>query len=290
MHSITKVNSISTDNGVTVDSNSGSISNNTIVVPFHGAELLLVPFNGEPYVPMRQVVEGMGISWQGQHEKLKTNTQRFCVKEILTQMQGDDQQRAISCMPLRKLPGWLMSIHPNKIKDLAVREKIITYQNECDEVLWQYWTKGSVTKESVAKVVQPKRDHASKSYLPEFRKAKAMKMSMEAMDLCLKYTNLSPESKQTCVAMVVNDIAGFEAIPLPRIEEHYHTAKEVGDMLGCSANKIGKVANLHNLKTEQYGKFFLDKSPFSSKQVEAFRYNANGVSALKHIIIGEDAA
>lgn len=115
-------------------------------------------------------------------------------------------------------------------------------------------------------------------------------MSMEAMDLCLKYTNLSPESKQTCVAMVVNDIAGFEAIPLPRIEEHYHTAKEVGDMLGCSANKIGKVANLHNLKTEQYGKFFLDKSPFSSKQVEAFRYNANGVSALKHIIIGEDAA
>ena len=139
-------------------------------------------------------------------------------------------------------------------------------------------------------VKQPKREQASKSYLPEFRKAKAMKMATEAMELCLKYTTLSPESKQVCVAKVVNDIAGFEAIPLPLIEEKHYTATEVGEMLGCSANKIGKIANQHNLKTEQYGKVFLDKSPFSSKQVETFRYNANGVSALKQIVIGEDAA
>ena len=137
---------------------------------------------------------------------------------------------------------------------------------------------------------QPKRDSASKTYLPEFRKAKAMKMTAEALEMCLKYTTLSPESKQVCVAKVVNDIAGFEAIPLPLIEEKHYTATEVGEMLGCSANKIGKVANQHNLKTEQYGKVFLDKSPFSNKQVETFRYNANGVSALKQIVIGEDAA
>ena len=258
----------------------------TITVPFHGDNLLLVPFNGEPYVPMKPVVEGMGLVWSAQFVKIKSKFAKG-VSEIEIPSAGGTQ--LMTCLPLRKLPAWLYSVQPNKVAP-EIKDKVIQYQEECDEVLWQYWTNGSVTKESVAKAAKPTREHASKSYLPEFRKAKAMKMSMEAMDLCLKYTNLSPESKQTCVAMVVNDIAGFEAIPLPRIEEHYHTAKEVGDMLGCSANKIGKVANLHNLKTEQYGKFFLDKSPFSSKQVEAFRYNANGVSALKHIIIGEDAA
>ena len=256
-------------------------------MPFHGAELLLVPFNGEPYVPMKPVVEGMGLTWQSQLEKIKNKFPKGITEIVIPSVGGS---QLTTCLSLKKLPAWLYSIQLGKIKDLVVRGKVETYQNESDEVLWQYWTKGSATKESVAKAAKPTSEHTSKSYLPEFRKAKAMKMSMEAMDLCLKYTNLSPESKQTCVAMVVNDIAGFEAIPLPRIEEHYHTAKEVGDMLGCSANKIGKVANLHNLKTEQYGKFFLDKSPFSSKQVEAFRYNANGVSALKHIIIGEDAA
>lgn len=286
MVSITKVTNSASNTGVVIDSESGSISNNTIVVPFHGAELLLVPFNGEPYVPMKPVVEGMGLVWAAQFVKIKSKFAKG-VSEIEIPSAGGTQ--LMTCLPLRKLPAWLYSVQPNKVAP-EIKDKVIQYQEECDEVLWQYWTKGSATKESVAKAAKPTRENASKSYLPEFRKAKAMKMSMEAMDLCLKYTNLSPESKQTCVAMVVNDIAGFEAIPLPRIEEHYHTAKEVGDMLGCSANKIGKVANLHNLKTEQYGKFFLDKSPFSSKQVEAFRYNANGVSALKHIIIGEDAA
>lgn len=137
---------------------------------------------------------------------------------------------------------------------------------------------------------QPKRDHASKSYLPEFRKAKAMKMTAEALDLCLKHTNLSPEAKQLCTAKALNDISGFDVIPLPVMEEKFYSATEVGEMLGVSANKIGKTAIAHDLKNEGYGKLFLDKSRSSSKQVETFRYNANGIKALRLLIIGEDAA
>lgn len=81
-----------------------------------------------------------------------------------------------------------------------------------------------------------------------------------------------------------------DAIPLPVIEEHYYTAVEAGEKIGVSANKIGRIANANNLKTEQYGKFFLDKSAHSSKQVEAFRYNAEGVKALRHLIHGADVA
>ena len=117
-----------------------------------------------------------------------------------------------------------------------------------------------------------------------------MKWEAEALEIALKHTTLSPEAKQVCVAKAMNDIAGFEVIPLPLIEEHHYSATEVGEMLGCSANKIGKVAIANNLKTNGYGKTFLDKSPFSSKQVETFRYNSAGIAALKQIIIGEDAA
>lgn len=286
MVSITKVTENSST-GIVVDSESGSISNNTIVVPFHGAELLLVPFNGEPYVPMKPVVVGMGLDWDSQKKKINSKFAKGKVEITLPSAGGD---QLTTCLSLKKLPAWLYSIQLGKITDPIVRGNIETYQNESDEVLWQYWTKGFATKESVGKAQQQTRDHASKSYLPEFRKAKAMKMSAEALDLCLKYTNLSPESKQVCVAKVVNDIAGFEAIPLPLLDEKHYSAKEVGEMLGCSANKIGKVANEHNLKTEAHGKLFLDKSPFSSKQVETFRYNANGIKSLRLRIVGEDAA
>lgn len=131
----------------------------------------------------------------------------------------------------------------------------------------------------------------SASYLPEYRRARAIKMEVEAMNLALSFMpKLSDVAKQTAMARAVNDAAGMELLPLPQVEEHYHSAGEVGEMLGVSAQKIGRVANANNLKTEQYGITVMDKSAYSSKQVEAFRYNAEGVKALRHLIHGADVA
>ncbi|MTH47252.1 Rha family transcriptional regulator [Intestinirhabdus alba] len=127
--------------------------------------------------------------------------------------------------------------------------------------------------------------------LVEYRQARTLKMTVEAVtNLFDLMPNLAPEAKQTAAASIINPIVGFNAIPLPAIEEHYYSAGEVAEQLGVTANKIGRIANANNLKTEQYGKFFLDKSAHSSKQVEAFRYNSNGIEALRHLIHGADVA
>ncbi|WP_112924354.1 Rha family transcriptional regulator [Escherichia coli] len=131
----------------------------------------------------------------------------------------------------------------------------------------------------------------SASHLPEFRRARAIKMEVEAISLALSFMpKLSDVAKQTAMARAVNDAAGIELLPLPKLEEHYHSAGEVGEMLGVSAQKIGRVANANNLKTDEFGIFVMDKSAHSSKQVEAFRYNAEGVKALRHLIHGADVA
>lgn len=131
----------------------------------------------------------------------------------------------------------------------------------------------------------------SQSGLPEYRQARTLKMSVDAItNLFDLMPNLSDEAKQCAAANIVNPIVGFEAVPLPVLEQKYYTAGEVGEMLEVSANKIGRMANKHGLKTEEYGKYFLDKSAYSSKQVEAFRYNDNGVKALRHAIHGVEVA
>ncbi|MDE9536099.1 Bro-N domain-containing protein [Xenorhabdus bovienii] len=131
----------------------------------------------------------------------------------------------------------------------------------------------------------------SQSGLPEYRRARTLKMSIDAVSsLFALMPNLSNEAKQCAAANIVNPIVGFEAVPLPALEEKYYTAGEVGKMLEVSANKIGRVANGHNLKNKQHGKFFLDKSAHSDKQVEAFRYNENGIKALRHLIHGVEVA
>ncbi|HEK2727448.1 TPA: phage antirepressor N-terminal domain-containing protein [Proteus mirabilis] len=112
----------------------------TINVPFHGNNLYVVNFNGEPYVPMKPIVEGMGLTWQSQFEKLK---QRFSkgITEIVIPSKGGEQ--SMLCLALRKLAGWLHTISPNKVKP-EIRDKVIKYQEECDDVLYEYWTTGEV--------------------------------------------------------------------------------------------------------------------------------------------------
>lgn len=122
-----------------------------ISVPFHGNTLFVVEHDNNPYTPMKPIAEGMGVSWQGQHEKLKANVDRWGIKEILIPSSGGDQ--AMTCMPLRKLPGWLMTIYPNKVKP-EIRESIIRYQNECDDALWDYWTKGQATRQNGLKSLE----------------------------------------------------------------------------------------------------------------------------------------
>ena len=70
---------------------------------------------------------------------------------------------------------------------------------------------------------------------------------------------------------------------LPKTEKTY-SASEVGNALGISANKVGKLANAYGLKTEEFGVFVLDKSRYSSKEVTSFRYNEKGKARLKEIL------
>ncbi|HAV8582339.1 TPA: phage antirepressor Ant [Escherichia coli] len=125
----------------------------TINVPFHGAELYVVNHNGESYTPMKPIVEGMGMDWASQFTKIKQRFKTSIVK-ITMQLPGDEQCREIICLALRKLAGWLQTISPNKVRT-EIRDKVIQYQEECDDVLYEYWTKGHVVNPRKAKKALP---------------------------------------------------------------------------------------------------------------------------------------
>lgn len=63
-----------------------------------------------------------------------------------------------------------------------------------------------------------------------------------------------------------------------------YTAQEVGAMLGVSANKIGRIANANNLKTEEYGEWFKETINNGDKQVPSFRYNDKGIKKLTELV------
>lgn len=123
----------------------------TINVPFHGAELYVVNHNGEPYTPMKPIVEGMGMDWASQFTKLKQRFAKGIVEIAIPSVGG---MQTMICLALRKLNGWLQTISPNKVRP-EIRDKVIQYQEECDDVLYEYWTKGHVVNPRKAKKALP---------------------------------------------------------------------------------------------------------------------------------------
>lgn len=133
------VSNLSNTFGV-IDMSSIAIAASTINVPFHGSDLYVVSVGNEAFTPMRPIIDGMGLTYQGQADKLKTRFSKG-VREIMIPTKGGEQ--TMLCLALRKLNGWLQTISPNKVKP-EIRDKVIQYQEECDDVLYEYWTKGLV--------------------------------------------------------------------------------------------------------------------------------------------------
>lgn len=109
-------------------------------VTFHGDTIFCIDYQDQPYTPMRPIVENMGLDWGSQSVKLNANKERWTVAIIATVAQ-DGSEREMLCMPVRKLPSYLNSINPKKVRP-ELRAKIELYQAESDDALWNYWMHG----------------------------------------------------------------------------------------------------------------------------------------------------
>lgn len=94
-----------------------------------------------------------------------------------------------------------------------------------------------------------------------------------------------PTYRQICYAKATEVLnSGQALLPLPKTERHTYSATEIGEKLGITANKVGSLANKHNLKTAEYGEEVWDKSKYSSKQVATWRYYDNVISVFEEIM------
>ncbi|WP_457971094.1 phage antirepressor N-terminal domain-containing protein [Acinetobacter calcoaceticus] len=124
------------------------------IVSFHGTELYIVEHEGQPYTPMKPIVDAMGLDWKSQFVKLKDRFSSTMVE--ITTVAQDGKCRLMICLPVRKLAAWLYSIHANKVRP-GLRDTVKMYQDECDDVLWEYWTKGQAINHR--KAISPEQQH-----------------------------------------------------------------------------------------------------------------------------------
>jgi hypothetical protein len=100
--------------------------------PFDGDELDVVPGEGQAHVVIKRVCEALGVAFQRQLVKLRSDPAAVITMMVTTGPDGKTYRTA--CIDLRALPLWLAGIHLSKVKP-AVRPKLLRYKRECADVL-----------------------------------------------------------------------------------------------------------------------------------------------------------
>lgn len=102
--------------------------------------------DGTIYVPLRPIVEQLGLSWPSQSRRVRQDLILSDVAQrvaVTTTHRGDQH---MLCLPLDYLPGFLFTISARRVSD-EIRPRVLRYQRECHKVLAQAFTDGQLTTE-----------------------------------------------------------------------------------------------------------------------------------------------
>lgn len=179
--------------------------------------------------------------------------------------------------------------------DLGLQEKNVTLVNESGMY--------AVILRSDKPQAKPFRKWVTSEVLPSIRKTGKFEMkqsndlkakrvetaqtnaNVRKANLLLKIADSTQTAyKQVLQAHVTKLLTGEFLLPLPAVDERTYSAGEIADLLGVSANKIGRLSNENGMKTEYYGKWFYDKSRHSDKQVETFRYYEKAIEVFRKLL------
>lgn len=107
-------------------------------------------------------------------------------------------------------------------------------------------------------------------------------------ELSQSFTN--EKYRETLQIYSANALYDKPILELPTAEKKSYSASELSQLImnkhgiKISGNRIGRLTNEHNLKTQEFGYWAYDKSRHSNKQVESFRYYDNIIEEIKKYI------
>ncbi len=179
-------------------------------VPFYEDTVVLIGQDNEPFVAMKPIVTNMGLDWKSQHAKLSDRFGPVMVE--ITTTGGDGKQYGMACLPLKKLPAWLYSISPNKVKP-ELRDKIIRYQEECDDALWAYWTQGSAQRPGTIAVTQ------------------RIALSRHRLALAKELHRTRDKALRGVIHQQLDEVSRTMGLPTPELDSLGRAAPEAPDLL-----------------------------------------------------------
>jgi len=111
--------------------------------------------NGEKRVAIKPICEALGVTMQGQLERIKTDPILGSTIKICFTVGADGKKREMQTIPFKFVFGWLFTIDSSKVKPEA-KESVIKYQLECYNALYNHFTEAKFFIEHKEKLLHEK--------------------------------------------------------------------------------------------------------------------------------------
>jgi hypothetical protein len=107
------------------------------IVPFEGDELIGVQnTDGAVYAVFSRLCDNLTVNREGQVRRIRAHAvMNTALVPLTVETLGGTQQ--VLCLKLSMIPLWLSSLQANRIKDEQIRVKLVRYQHDAADVLWQ---------------------------------------------------------------------------------------------------------------------------------------------------------
>lgn len=183
-------------------------------VLFYDDEITAVRLaDGRVFIPVRPLVERLGIDWNGQRRRIIRDAvmseEVASVDVTSTQGDGAEQRRAMLCLPLDYISGFLFGINADRVNP-EVREQLIRYQRECYKVLAEAFQDGRLATD------------------PD-------------VDIDALLQQGSPAAQAYQIAMAVVRMARQQLILEARVEEHGTQLGQHGEQLGEHTERLDQL-------------------------------------------------
>ncbi len=236
------------------------MKNNIVAFKYNEQQVRTIEKNGEPWFVGKDVAEILGYSDTAQAVRKHIDNEDKGVVEMTT--------------PGGKQPVTI--INESGLYSLILSSKLPTAKE------FKHWVTSEVLP-SIRKTGEYKITPAQQNRLDIMeRNSRAREASLW---LRISAQVKSDTYRQVCASYASTVLAGREVIPLPQTTQHHYSATEIGEMFGVSKQAIGNLANKYGMKTDEYGSWYHDKSPYSAKEVDVFKYNDHAVQRF-HDLLG----
>lgn len=182
------------------------------VARINQVDILLIE-NGEKRVAVKPICQALGVTIQGQLEKLKTDPILSSVIKTSLTTGADGKQYEMVTIPFEFVFGWLFRIDSRNVKEES-REALIKYQLECYHTLYRHFTAQAEFIEKKQMLVETqltKFQEARRAYNEAHKNMKAIEKELDKARQ-LTFEDYDAENRQMKIQFddVVEDLNEIE--------------------------------------------------------------------------------